>query len=191
MKIFENFGRKDASISELIPIVSYDDELQTFVMKNETVKYLDILQIKTEDLINKSIYEKDYLNMQWAKFYKTCAADIKIISLNFPTDTSEQQRYIQYKIENCKNPVFKEFLEIKLSELKTIERNRSDREYYLMIFAEDSEQLFDVRQIINSSLGAQNLCYSLEKEKKKKIFYRFNNPNTALFSQIYDEEGDK
>lgn len=89
---------------------------------------------------------------------------------------------MQRKIKQCKNPVFKDFLEIKLAELVDIEKYRSDREYYLMCFAETAEQLNDIRDKISASLITYNLAEIMSKEKKKQILYKYNNPNTALFS---------
>lgn len=186
MSIFSNIEKRDADTSALIPIERYQDELNVFIMRSGN-KYMDIIQIISTDLMSKSDVEVDYLNMRWSKFYKTCAADLKLISLNFPTNTSEQQRYFKYKIQQTKNPVFKEFLENKLSELISIEKNRSDREYYLMYFADNGEQLKDTRDIISSSLLNYGLAENMTKEKKLQILYRFNNPNATLFSREREE----
>lgn len=183
MGLFDNLFNKDLTTNELIPIKKYDDDVSAFELRNEDIKYLDIIQIVTTDLINKSMTEVDYINLLWAKFYKTCSADIKLLALNFPTNTNKQQKYIRYKIEHCSNPVFKYFLETKLAELVYISRNRSDREYYIMLFAENSEMLRDLRDKISSSLVAYGLCMNISKEKKKMVLYKYNNPITSLFSQ--------
>lgn len=181
MSIFSNITKKDDYISQLIPIEQYDEELNVFLMRNGE-KYMDIIQIVSIDLMNKSDQEVEYLNLRWAKFYKTCAVDLKIISLNFPTNTGKQQKYIKYKLKNTKNPIYRYFLENKLEELISIEKNRSDREYYLMYFANSDEQLKDIRDIISSSLINYGLAERMTKDKKIQIIYKFNNPNTALFS---------
>lgn len=181
MSIFSNITKKDDYISQLIPIEQYDEELNVFLMRNGE-KYMDIIQIVSIDLMNKSDQEVEYLNLRWAKFYKTCAVDLKIISLNFPTNTGKQQKYIKYKLKNTKNPIYRYFLENKLEELISIEKNRSDREYYLMYFANSDEQLKDIRDIISSSLINYGLAEKMTKDKKVQIIYKFNNPNTALFS---------
>lgn len=189
MAFFEIFEQRNMTTPSLIPIEQYDENLNAFVMRNED-RYMDIVQIISDDLMNKSDYEIDYLNMCWAKFYKTCAADIKLISLNFPTNTTKQQKYIEYKLNQTKNPVFKYFLQNKLSELIQIGKNRSDREYYIMYFAKSAEQLKDIRDIFSSSLMSNGLCCYLDKEKKLQILYKFNNPNSALFKPQEVIEGE-
>lgn len=186
MSIFSNIEKRDADTSALIPIERYRDDLNVFVMRAGN-KYMDMVQVISTDLMSKSDVEVDYLNMRWAKFYKTCAADLKLISLNFPTNTAEQQRYFKYKIDQTKNPVFKRFLENNLSELIFIEKNRSDREYYLMYFADSEEQLKDTRNIISSSLVTYGLAAQMPKDKKIQILYRFNNPNATLFGREREE----
>ena len=186
MSIFSNIEKRDADTSTLIPIERYRDDLNVFVMRSGE-KYMDIIQIVSTDLMSKSDMEVDYLNMRWAKFYKTCAVDLKLISLNFPTNTAEQQRYFKYKIAQTNNPVFKRILENSLSELVFIEKNRSDREYYLMYFADSDEQLKDTRNIISSSLVNYGLAAQMSKEKKLQILYRFNNPNATLFGREREE----
>jgi|UniRef100_UPI003FEEE706 hypothetical protein len=187
MNILNNISKKDDSISALIPIEQYDNELNVFKMRSGE-KYMDIIQIVSIDLMNKSDHEVEYLNLRWAKFYKTCSADLKLISLNFPTNTRTQQKYIKYKLKNAKNPIYQYFLENKFDELISIEKNRSDREYYLMYFANSEEQLKDVRDIISSSLINYGLAAQMTKDKKIQIIYKFNNPNTALFNVAENSE---
>lgn len=182
MKELKSFESKDSTVAELIPIVKYDEQLECFEMRSGE-KYMDMVQVVTMDLIGINEQEKAYLNMQWAKFYKTCAADIKIVALNFPTDTSEQQRYFEHKIRKCKNSIFRNELENKLSELIYIEKNRTDKEFYMMVFADSEQKLKDIRDNILSVLGSNNLIVPMERNKKEMILYKYNNPNTALFAR--------
>ena len=56
MSIFSNITKKDDYISQLIPIEQYDEELNVFLMRNGE-KYMDIIQIVSIDLMNKSDQE--------------------------------------------------------------------------------------------------------------------------------------
>lgn len=186
MSISNLFDRSDLSAPEAIPIEQYSQELDCFVMKSGE-KYMDIVQIMSFDLISANDQEKDYMNMQWTKFYKTCSANIKQISLNFPADTGPQQQYYKHKIQKCNNPVHKALLQKKLAELVYIEKHRTEREYYMMFFADSEQEFLDIRDLISSTLYGNGLCQEMTQAKKEMIIYKYNNPNTAVFVGTEDE----
>ena len=132
---------KNNNIINLLPFESYNETMNCFVLKNQ--KYFDILKFKTKNLATVSKDELDFDNMYINKFFKTYAGDVKIIGLNFPTNTKSQQIYIKKKIENERNSLYRQVLQQKLMELENIEKQMTDREYYLFFYSDSKEQYID------------------------------------------------
>ena len=164
---------------DLLPFVKYNDKEDCFEMKNGG--YMDLLEIRTKDLATASDDENDLDILCILKLLRTFSNDIKIISLNFPTNTKAQQQYVQHKIDNCRNEIFKRILETKLEELQFIESNKTDREFYLMFFSDTLNQHIDDLNVIFKSLNSRNLVMQLSKEKKLQIIYKLNNKNSSIF----------
>lgn len=164
---------------DLLPFVKYNDKEECFEMKNGS--YMDLLEIRTKDLATASDDENDLDILCILKLLRTFSSDIKIISLNFPTNTKMQQQYLQHKIDNCRNEIFKNILETKLEELHFIESNKTDREFYLMFFSDTVNQHIDDLNVIFKSLNSRNLVMQLSKEKKLQIIYKLNNKNSSIF----------
>ena len=99
-------AKADRSILERIPIVREWNGY--FKLKDGSS--LDILELRCKDLERVSDDELELDIMYFSKLYKTCPADLKIVSLNFPTDTIPQQRYFRRKLESTKNHVFRSHL---------------------------------------------------------------------------------
>lgn len=110
MSIFENIGNRDMLVSDLIPIERYDENMQAFLMRNQTVKYMDIIQIKATDLMNKSEYEIDYINMQWAKFLKPAHPTLNLLLLIFRQIHLNSSNICKEKSNNAKILFLKIFL---------------------------------------------------------------------------------
>ena len=79
-----------APMSKLIPIKCIEDD--KFKMQDDS--YMDIVQIVTKDLNSASESDLEALIAAWARMYRTNGFDIKLVSLNTPTDTRGQQHYI-------------------------------------------------------------------------------------------------
>lgn len=177
MSIFQNlFSSKDRSILEIIPITNIEDTF--FQLRDGTV--FDMVQIVTRDLTSLSDDDIEYDNLTIVKFLRLYAEDFKICSLSFPTDTKSQKQYLERKISKTKNSVFLHFLEYKLEELKYIEKNKTELEFYIFLFAKSPEELKNKYSILQSSLGATGFYDELELEKKIQILYKLNNKNTNI-----------
>ena len=87
-----------APMSKLIPIKCIEDD--KFKMQDDS--YMDIVQIVTKDLNSASESDLEALIAAWARMYRTNGFDIKLVSLNTPTDTRGQQHYIQKKSRRIK-----------------------------------------------------------------------------------------
>lgn len=164
---------------EIMPVVGYNEDFDVFVMEDGTI--IDILGIQAKNLMSASENELAFDIMCWDKLLKTFAADLKIISFNFPTDTSKQQAYINRKIEQQKNPLLKEILLQKIAELDWISKNRKDREFAICFY---SRNIDDYRknylQIYSQLSSSAPLCKKLTSEKKKQIIYNLYNKNCVV-----------
>lgn len=94
------------SINDIIPIV--DTFKGCFKLKDGT--FMDIVQVKCKDLVNASESDVNFDMYSLTKLYRAYTDDLKIISLNFPTNTKSQQIYFQHKINHTANPLLKNIL---------------------------------------------------------------------------------
>lgn len=168
------------NVLELIDIQEYDKERECYRMKNGG--YMNIIQITSKDLVNSSDDEVEYDCLRFARLYKLYAEDIKIITMNFPCDTSEQQHYIEHKMQKQANPVYKNFLQRKLDELVWLGKHDTTREYYYMIFAKDAEEMEKNTLLLNNTLGRgkTGLLSAISEEKKRQILFRLANKCTMM-----------
>jgi hypothetical protein len=165
-----DFLATDKSMRDLIPILRYEEDM--FIMRNGC---MDIVQIRTKDLYTMSDDDLNYDILNLKKFYQTYSADLKLIAMNFPTDTRRQRDYVQHRIDRTTNPVYKAHLQQQLAQLQAIQKHSTDREYYLMLFADSPDQLREAFSIASKSLGASNLVIKIDREKKYHILQQMNN----------------
>ena len=170
----------DKKMSELLATTRYDTENRCYICKDGIL--MDLVQIKSKDLVNANPDEVQYDDMKFVKFYKIYEQDIKYISLNFPSNTREQQQYINNKIMKCKNPIILKALKRKKNELVWIEKNKAVREFYIMYYAYSKEELYNLRSEMESSLsvGKEGLLEYISDEKKHKIMWKLNNKNALI-----------
>ena len=110
-------------MNKLLNIKKYDEINECFVMNDGT--FLDIIKIRSHDLLNsdedKVLYEC-YTILKWLKTYPF---ESEIIGMNFPVDTTEQQIYFEHVMERTENPQYLHYLEQKLIELRETDKSES------------------------------------------------------------------
>jgi len=168
--------RVSAGISELIPIKSYDDMLGAFVMKHG---YMDIYGIRTYNMDALSPYEQDYIIMQRLRFQQNYDGELKMVSIVFPVDLTEQRMFLVRKYDSTEDPLVREIIEEKLRELERLEDKTIERDYYYMIFAENEEEMHKDQVRIESLL--QNDVVRLRKDKKIDIVRQLCNQSTLAY----------
>lgn len=172
-------SQEEKTTANIIPIKDIYDG--AFVYKDNSL--MDIFQVTCKDLIASSEDEvlNDIFSLQ--KFNKIYGDNYKIVGINFATDTKSQQIYYQHLLSSTNVPKqLREILNEKLGELIKIEKERTDREYYIMIFGKDPENLNTNRGIIYSSLGDSGLISKMPLEKKIHILFKIaNKSSSALF----------
>lgn len=162
---------------DFIPIIDIDYDNECFVTKTG---YLDLLKFNCKDIHS---LDEDNLNYDFhffSTFFKLYPDDVKIISMFYPTDTSSQINYIDYKMDKTNNPIFLDVLETKKEELINLYENRYEREFYLMIFAKNKSDYIKNKQTIETCLCSSQLAENLNIDKKLQILFKINNMNTSI-----------
>lgn len=172
----------DKRVTDIIPISYYDTEANAYVLKDGT--YMDFFKVNTKDIYSASNDERNWDNLKFAKLYQTYPGDLKYITLNFPTNTSEQQDYWRHKIERTSNPLQKKQQEEKLFQLEWLQTNSTKREFYLFYFSSDKEQLkknaADILTIMRT--GRDGLLEIISQTKKHQILFKIANKCSQIFT---------
>ncbi len=162
-------------IPELIPLLDIEEN-GAFKTKEG---FMDIYQINSYDISSMNMYEAKSGILSFTKLLRMYKKNLKIGSMNFPTDTQVQKDYVKRKINKCNDKYRCEELKKEFQKLEAIERLRSDREYYVFIFAKDEEDLESKRKLILKA-GKNLGINSIGNEKKLKIIYKLDNMNSKI-----------
>ncbi len=171
--------KSESPFVKLNPILHYDD-LDCFLIKGN--RYLDIVQIQGRDLLSISDDDLEMLFAVFRRFLQTYGNDIKLIAINQPTSTTEQQTYCNHVLSKTKNPNHCEQIKLRIKKLKEIAKTDSERAYFLMFFGSSKDELIDNRNNILSSLCHRTLrlAHTITQREKVHIFTKFNNMNTDM-----------
>ena len=165
-----------ASTKELLGFVDVDDDA-SIIMKNG---YLDIFQIDSKDIYSLTDVETTMNIYNFIAFLRSYPFDIKLITMNFPVNTLKQQEFIKKKIKECDNEKYYYELIEELEQLVYLESTRQNREFYIMIFIKDTEEKESIKRTLFRSQNIAVQLIPLDLEKKLKILFKLNNPNTKL-----------
>ena len=102
--------------------------------------------------------------------------------MNFPVNTLKQQEFIKKKIKECDNKKYYYELIEELEQLVYLESTRQNREFYIMIFIKDTEEKESIKRTLFRSQNIAVQLIPLTVEKKLKILFKLNNPNTKLIN---------
>lgn len=167
-----------ASTKELLGFVDVDDD-DSIIMKNG---YLDIFQIDSKDIYSLTDVETTMNIYNFIAFLRAYPFDIKLITMNFPVNTLKQQKFIKRKIKECDNKKYYYELIEELEQLVYLESTRQNREFYIMIFIKDTEEKESIKRTLFRSQNIAVQFIPLTVEKKLKILFKLNNPNTKLIN---------
>jgi|GEM_PF-575029 len=169
------------SFAEISPIV---DITANGFFEMSDKGYMEILQLSSQDIYSLNENEKNRNIYSLAAFFQWYLNDIKIVPLNFPVDTSTQQRYLKRKMERVAKAEYIPFLEERLKELQFIENERTNREYYMFIYADDEYTLLSRIRNVERMLQMALPIIRLEEEKKINILYKLFNLNSKYKSNL-------
>lgn len=172
----------DKNIRDLIPLSYFDQDLNAYVLQDGT--YLDFFKINTKDIYSISEDEQLWDDLKFTKLYQSFSGEIKCVTLNFPTNTEEQQEYWKHKIEITANPIQKRQQEEKLYQLEWLQQNSTKREFFLFFFSDDREELrknaSDILIIMGT--GRDGLLEELSPLKKHQILFKLSNKSSQIFT---------
>lgn len=160
---------------DVLPIRRYDEDVEAFVLKDGT--YFDIYEKVADDVDNMMEDEVQMLMIRFAKFLKLYKDDLKIISMNFPTNLLSQQKKLEKKMQETRDPVRKKWIARSIDELQRAEKGTRKREYYFVLMSKTAEEHYDQVQQL-SILG--NSVRKMSFEKKLQIVYKLCNPNSLI-----------
>ena len=161
---------------ELLPFKDADDD-DSIITK---MGHIDIFQIDSKDIYSLNEIERKMHIYSFVSFLRGYVYDFKLITMKFPVNTLKQQRFLEKKLKECDNEIYANFLKEKLDQLIFLEENRQNKEFYIMIFIKDTDNKEEVKGLL---LRNQNIAIQLKPldiEKKLKILFKLNNPNTKL-----------
>lgn len=141
--------------------------------------YQDIYQIQGYNIRGMSIDDRYRILESFGHFGRLYASPFKIVMLHFPVPTNEQQNYYKNKILKATNPNHKKVLQSKLQEHIFIGNNRSNTEFFLIIYGRDKKELEENRTNLEHFRGYVNI-YPISKEKKKQIYFKLNNLGSKI-----------
>lgn len=170
-------NRANSSVINLLPEIQYDSVNNCYEMESTVYPYMDILRIRTKDRTGMEHEEIKFENNSWQRFYLMYSVDVKIIALNFPVDTSGQTAYYQRQIRKTKNTVYRKWLEKEMAVYRNISVYKTNREFFLMIFAESIKQLNENLAVIDQTLGTgpQGSTAYLSVREKTVLLHILNN----------------
>lgn len=179
-KIKEKKKKVKSSFAEITPIIDVTNN-DFFEMRSG--EYMEIIQIETKDIysLNSNDLNDDVNNI--ANFYTAFTSDIKIVPLNVPLNLEEQKDHIYRQIKRCKNIVYKSLLESRLKELDVLEDNRTNREYFIFLYADEEKKLLEKLHQAKMLLSRSNPAIELSIEKKTNILNQMFNSNTKPLSE--------
>lgn len=172
---------------KILPIRHYDEGAGAYVLSDGS--YLNIFEIAPKDKENLLEDEVQFDMLRFARLYKLYRADLKIVALNFPVNTSGQRNFLEEKMKKINSPIKLKWLKRSINELALQDANKTKREYYLIYFAENDQELAkNTRRIISVlDTGKGGAIREVSPQKKHQIMHKLNN----MSSLIIIDEGEK
>lgn len=179
-------NRKESSIpsttKEVLPFKQYKEQLHCYEMKSAIYPYVELLKIIPRDRTAMSKEDADYECFMWQRFYLTYTDDIKLIASNFSVDTTKQCEYYLKKIGKTKNPVFKKHLARELSIFQNIAIKKKNREFVMMVFAENEKKMNENLSAIDNYLGIgeNGRILYMSRSDKDNFWHLYSNKSLMI-----------
>ncbi|WP_088051876.1 hypothetical protein [Virgibacillus dakarensis] len=160
---------------EILPFVQIHDDY--ILLKNGV---MDIFQIQTKNIHALNDADLNYLLMNRTRFLRSYFRSYKEVILNFPANTEAQRTYWLKKRKQTTNPIRLEYIDQKLVEFDFLERDRSNREFFIFVYADDKQELADRKHDAKQGMQQAFPLKELTRSKKKQVLFLLNNQNTKL-----------
>lgn len=175
---------------EILPIRAYDKEAGCFVQKGG--QYMDLFLILSSDRSNQQGDELKYNIYLLTRFLRLYHGDLKILSMNFPVNTSFQRGVLERKKKKTTDDVRQWWLEREREELALLDQHIMRKEFYLMFFGKNREDLLKNKNNIKKwiGFGRNKLVEEMGMEKKIQIVNKINNMNTQILPDELKDESN-
>lgn len=170
---------KPASTDKILSVFPVRDYLESegyFLTGDKTI--INLFQIQGKSYYDASDDEIENLVYSNARLIQRLADDIKIISMNYPTNTKQQQEYIAFMLKRPDLEPYTELLTEKLESLKALEQNTTDRQAFLMVFAKDRGRYEEITRLLSGN--PYFVVRPISREKKENIIFQLNNMNKRI-----------
>lgn len=175
-KFKKSFAKKiEKRTSDLIDTKEKVDEGYTG-FKYYNGGYANVFQIVPYDYQSATDEELMLHINAWDKLYRTCANDMRLISINMPVDVSSQLMFYKHKYNSIKNPNYKQRLIQEIECFENDFKERESKEFYLGVFSDSYEALLNLNEQIISSLCDKKLAIEISPTKKIEVLSKFGNP---------------
>lgn len=168
-------GRMLRQTPQVLPFLQIHDD---YILLKKGV--MDILQIDTRDLHSLNEDDLQYLLYGKTRFLRSYYHSYKEVVLNFPSNTEKQKEYWLKKRERTDDPLRLKFIDRKLFEFDFLENERTNREFFLFIYADNRQQLEERRTFVVRGMMTSFPLKKLTKRKKQDILFLLCNQNTKL-----------
>ena len=182
-KEHKNFFKKDKNKKQKTNSIIQKKTLAVFPIRDYENDYfitddnqiIDIFEFQGRCYYDASDDEIDSLVYSITKFLRKYSADMKLISMNYPTNTKLQQSFLTNKLQQTELRKYEDIINQKLAVLQDLEKTTTDREAFIMIFANNENHYKNLAQLLfnNNYFNIK----SIDCEKKENIIFQLNNMN--------------
>ncbi|WP_283606923.1 hypothetical protein [Faecalispora anaeroviscerum] len=152
-----------------------DSQYDYFLSENYQI--IDIFQIRGKSYYNASVAEIEAMVDRLAYFFRRYKNDLKLIGMNYPTNTQNQQAFLTYKLQQPELQKYEAMLNEKIAILQYLEKNTTDREAFIMIFAKNENHYNELCDLLARS---ELYVDQISQEKKENIIFQLNNMNKKV-----------
>lgn len=153
----------------VFPIRDY----QEGVFITDDNKIIDLFQVQGHSYFDASDEEVETMVNDFTKLLRQYSADLKLFGMNYPTNTKLQQAFLTYKLKQPELEKYEDLLREKLEALQTLEQTTTDREAFIMLYANNKNQYDTLCKLLLkvSTFSIQ----PISREKKENILFQLNN----------------
>lgn len=141
-----------------------------FLLEDKSI--LDIYQVVGKSYYNATDEDIASQVERLAYFFRVYKADLKLVAINYPTNTRAQQQYLDDRLSNPELERFYPLLMEKKNTLEYLEKHTTARELFLFIYAEENQ--YDAFKNLLLSKAALNIA-EIDQQKKENIIFLLNN----------------
>ena len=163
------------SIMDIFSITDYEERFF-----KTTYGYMNLYQVGSKEIYSLNSDEKEKHIQDFTNFLKIYSDDMKFICMQFPVNTQIQQKNIHKKLKGTSNEMYHHFLKKRLTELVFLEKNRYNKEFFIMIFANSLNDIEEKESLL-FRLSNENISIKdIDLDKKIKILFKLNNQNSKI-----------